>query len=324
MLPVILEGRRVKVADRFSMSFQRTLRVPEDGRRYPLPPGLGAFPLHDVAECRSTVPAAWRAPYHFLIPMYQREALWIGFDGAWWKPNAVSISMGSINALTGKQAEPGLHHPQDYLVCPNQPWIAGFHVKPGVVRQFVAMPLGSGYTVEEQLSCDDARGVMSITVYEPKSGRFPDRPPAEPKITSPVPLAVRGFEMGLAAGGQITQKLYPDPYGLDVWDQETFQSVFLHIVNSEQFRRITGREPPSTPIDMQTYAAYGFPWFELCDEHLGDIESSDRLATTHTVGEVEAASGGTIDEGGRSSPSPVSRLKTLRHRAKGKTPEGNQ
>jgi hypothetical protein len=32
--------------------------------------------------------------------------------------------------------------PQNYLVLPEQPWLDGFAVRKGVIRQFVAMPLG--------------------------------------------------------------------------------------------------------------------------------------------------------------------------------------
>ena len=33
-----------------SVDIQRTLRIPDDGRDYPLPPGLGAFPLRHVDD----------------------------------------------------------------------------------------------------------------------------------------------------------------------------------------------------------------------------------------------------------------------------------
>ena len=48
----------------------------------------------------------------------------------------------------------GLIHAEaeDYFEVPEQPWLDGFCTGSGVVRQFVAMPLGSGYTVEEQVT----------------------------------------------------------------------------------------------------------------------------------------------------------------------------
>ena len=51
----------------------------------------------------------------------------------------------------GVRTSSELHRrPQDYLVTSNQPWLDGFVVEKGVIRQFVTMPLGAGYTVEEQ------------------------------------------------------------------------------------------------------------------------------------------------------------------------------
>ena len=32
------------------VEFERTLRIPDDGRDYPLPPGLGNFPLRHVDD----------------------------------------------------------------------------------------------------------------------------------------------------------------------------------------------------------------------------------------------------------------------------------
>ena len=41
---------------------------------------------------------------------------------------------------------------QDYLVPPHQHWIDGIAVEAGKVRQFVAMPVGQGYSVEAQMT----------------------------------------------------------------------------------------------------------------------------------------------------------------------------
>jgi hypothetical protein len=40
---------------------QRTFRIPDDGRTYPLPPGLGAFPLRHVDDFSDCLPPAWRS-----------------------------------------------------------------------------------------------------------------------------------------------------------------------------------------------------------------------------------------------------------------------
>ncbi|HYO00567.1 MAG TPA: hypothetical protein VET27_01165 [Mycobacterium sp.] len=40
----------VDPAASLQVSFQRTLRVPDDGKQYGLPPGLGSFPPHPVED----------------------------------------------------------------------------------------------------------------------------------------------------------------------------------------------------------------------------------------------------------------------------------
>lgn len=97
--------------------------------------------------------------------MSRSEALWLSFSGppledrgtAW--PCAIRIATGKIDAATGKPWVSGLDRgPQNYLVHPGQPWLDGYCVERGVIRQFVAMPLGEGYTAEEQLTGGGSTG----------------------------------------------------------------------------------------------------------------------------------------------------------------------
>jgi hypothetical protein len=299
MTKVYVEHGRLRVGDRFSVSFQRTLRIPDDGREYPLPPGLGPFPLKAVSGYADRVPAAWRERGGFFIPMYQREALWLGFDGAEWKPNAVKVGIGGIDAVSGEPWHRRLHaNPQDYLVCPDQPWLDGINAGEGFIRQFVAVPLGSGYTVEGQLTGDERVGGMELVVFEPKPGIFPDQPPPA-RDASLDQMAIESAEpaaMGLAAGGRMTQAIYPDPYGIETWDPASGVSVAIHIVNSEQYRALTGEDPPPSPVDARTYTEHGFPWFELYDEARGDVAPAEPFRKVRSTAELDAAAGKTGED----------------------------
>ncbi len=42
-----------------SIDFQRTLRIPDDGREYPLPAGLGSFPLSHIEDFSDRTPKSW-------------------------------------------------------------------------------------------------------------------------------------------------------------------------------------------------------------------------------------------------------------------------
>lgn len=101
--------------------------------------------------------------------------MWISFEAT--APFMVKIYAGGVNAISGE------HHAedratklrrlelnsrdesiQDYVVAGYQQWFDGFAVSPGVVRQFVAMPLGAGYTVEGQLTGRESVGGLQIEV----------------------------------------------------------------------------------------------------------------------------------------------------------------
>ena len=312
---------RVRVADstvhigpRFALTLYRTLRIPDDGRTYPLPPGLGPFPVLKVADYRERVPVTWKKDGGVFIPMYQREALWLGFEAAAWKPNAVQVGVGRVNAVSGEAWGAGLGAaPQNYLVCPNQPWLDGINAGAGFIRQFVAMPLGSGLTVEEQVRGTEEFGGIQILVYEPRPGRFPARPPPEPdeeSLEGMVPPAGVPVEMGLGAGGKIRQKIYPDPYGLAIWEAEPRGRLTVHIVNSEQFHALTGRPIPPTPVSPRLYAEHGLPWFDLYDASEGDVPAPAALKAVAAVKAEDVETGASLDL----SKSPVHKLRRKGHR----------
>ncbi len=287
MLDVTIDKEMIRIGERFAVTFQRTLRIPDDERAYPLPPGLGRFPILKVEDYVDHVPPLWRERGGAFIPMYQREALWLGFHAAPWKPNAVKIAVGRVNAISGKPDDAALHTDhQDYVVCPEQPWLDGVHTGHGLVRQFVAMPLGLGYTVEASMTGVETFGGLQITVYEPKPGRFPEERPIKPDtgpLRSAMPKPAGMASMGLGAGGTMKQKIYPDPYGIEVWDQDDYGRIFIHLINSAEFFAITGLQPPPTPIDAKAYTEHGLPWFDLYDETKGDVAPSGRLAKVKTI-----------------------------------------
>ena len=54
---------------------------------------------------------------------------------------------GKVCAVSGEPWSDDLDADgQNYVVAPDQPWFDGYCVDKGVIRQFIAMPLGKGYT----------------------------------------------------------------------------------------------------------------------------------------------------------------------------------
>lgn len=56
-----------------SIQFQRTLRIPDDGTDYPLPPGLGEFPLRHLDDYVRRLPSEWLRRGGVIMPMHQRQ-----------------------------------------------------------------------------------------------------------------------------------------------------------------------------------------------------------------------------------------------------------
>ncbi|MCY3785069.1 MAG: hypothetical protein OXG79_14975 [Chloroflexi bacterium] len=270
----------VHEAARCSIDFQRTLRIPDDGADYFLPPGLGSFPLRHLDDYARQAPRDWLQRGGVLMPMHQAEAMWISF-GAESYPFAVKIAAGKTCALTGDAWANHLNtDPQDYLVLPEQPWLDGFCVAKGIVRQFVAMPLGEGYSVEEQLTGAAEHGGLQIIAYPMKAERYAEMvaDPGEDADVVYGPVQVSApLDMGLAPGGRMRQEIYEDEYGLDAWDQRHASRCFVTIANSTQWMALTGERPPTDPPKARDYTEAGLPWFDYYGGDLKALEETEKM-----------------------------------------------
>lgn len=303
---------------RLNISFQRTLRIPDDDRSYHLPPGLGRFPLVHTDDYEKNVPEKWLQHGGVIMPMYQSEAMWIYFGGyqeprrrsAY--PFAIKICTGKINAVTGEEYTNGLkRNPQDYVVSPKQPWLDGYCVKKGEIRQFVAMPLGEGYTAEEQITGEAEHGGLQITVYPMKGNRyealFPKEellPMQEQSISTgswgalptvacmAAPGApMQAKEMGLAPGGKMKQEIYTDDFKLEDWDLENSSRCFVHITNSTTWAEITGKLPLHLPPSANDYTYAGLPWFDYYDADAKIIKGSAKLSKLQSAQKMSLEKG---------------------------------
>jgi hypothetical protein len=291
---------------KMAIHFQRTLRIPDNGKHYPLPPGLGAFPLRHVEDYAARVPADWRERCGVMLPLYQAEAMWISFGWRWFRrgyPCAIKIAAGKINAVSGKPWKPELDASErDYVVVPEQPWLDGFCVAKDVIRQFVAMPLGSGYSVEEQITGKAEHGGLQIIVYPMKKERYEvilrERQQAPRHMNGidqvrrrAVSCAAGGRAMGLAAGGRMKQQIYADPYGLEAWDQAVSSRCFVTLVDAVQWLEVTGEAPPTRPPTAADYSRAGLPWFDYYAADLETLAGAPALTLVKSVAEMAAEKG---------------------------------
>jgi hypothetical protein len=320
--------------DRLRVTFERTLRIPDDGRAYPLPPSFGSFPVRRVDDYSERVPAEWRAHGGVFLPMYQREAMWLRFQAK--RATALQVAVGKVCAITGERFRNALGgSPQNYVVPPHQPWLDGICVKKGLIRQFVAMPLGTGATVEGQVTGEESVGGVQLRALPPKPGRVPEStawfggasgsvgacPPAMACAPAAPMRARAAGAMGLAAGGRMKQSIYADPYGSDAWDETPASRCFVHLVSSELWREITGEPPPSTPITPREYQRAGLPWFELYAEQAPALDGSSILAHVKSVKELDAEKSSLpLQDDSPLEPAPV---KTIWHHVTSFVRDGN-
>ncbi|KAF2118753.1 integral membrane protein [Lophiotrema nucula] len=187
-----LKGDASVIVDNdLKISFHRTVRVPDNQQVSFLPPDLGAFPLKPVSQFAHKLPPDMAGKGGLFLPMFQSEAMWIDFSCSYNKAYMIKVYVGGVNAISGEPAvetaatklrrmqklyargiapKADKASPlQDYMVVPKQPWLDGIADSNGTVRQFVAMPLGSGYSVESQITGMDSMGGLQLEVTPVKA-----------------------------------------------------------------------------------------------------------------------------------------------------------
>lgn len=278
-----------------SVTFQRTLRIPESGLHH-LPPGLGAFPLRRVADYPETAPADWQKRGGVMLPVYQREAMWLSFHSS--QPAALQVGVGKVCAVSGERWRDRLAtDPQNYAALPQQPWLDGINSGDGYIRQFVAVPLGLGATIEGQVTGAEVHGGVQLRAvgltpsalkkWHKERADTLRRAKETDFLAMAAPAAVAGGpDMGLGAGGRMRQEVYKDTRPLADYDEQHAWRVFVHLCSAAQWAAITGEVPPPTPVDRETYVQHGLPWFDYYDADHDDLAASKELAKVKPVGDI--------------------------------------
>jgi hypothetical protein len=315
---VRIDGNTLRLPGGAAVRFVRTLRLPETGT-HPLPPGLGEFPVRRVTYYPDTVPEEWRARGGVMLPMYLREAMWLSFTGTT-EPAALQVGVGKVCAVSGKPWSDRLSRkPQNYVVLPRQPWLDGINSGKGTVRQFVAVPLGLGATVEGQVTGEEVWGGVQLRSFPLRDDRLAEwraqerrraerasavpqggygaampmaMPPAPGGVPAPAmaaaPAARRpraAAAMGLGVGGSMRQEVYQDDRPPSDWADRPAGRVFVHLVTPPEWRRITGEAPPPSPVDRAAYTRAGLPWYDYYDQDAQDLSPTDTLEAVKPVGD---------------------------------------
>jgi hypothetical protein len=213
---------------------QRTIRVPDNRDANALPPSCGEFPIYKVSDYAHNMPDDMARKGGVFIPMYQREAMWVQFHST--TQFAIKMYVGGVNAVSGfpmveneKTKEKRLKmlnsgkQIQDYMVVPNQPWLDGIVSEDGKIRQFVAKPKGTGFSVEAQVTGEENVGGMQFEIIPVKKNlpeqleiRYEDR--QQKVVTRSITLASKGLT---AESTWIdVKKVVRDEFDVSIKDQQ--------------------------------------------------------------------------------------------------------
>ncbi len=250
---------------RLTIEFQRTLRIPDGEREFPLLPGLGRFPLFPVGTLLEQGAAPWMDRVEAMLPMYQSEAMWLSFRPSYsvahetYYPFAVKIRSGPKDAVSGRAWSSSLHrNPQDYLVLEEQSWLGGYSNGHGLVHQFVAVPFGNHENARSDSATQDNRGRIQIDVLPMTRRAYDLYYPTDSwkkhlAATSTRPATDDELERG-SRDELEPQQLKRNSFRHEDWDREARSTYSIHLANSLQWCAMTGSPPPSPPLSARLAA----------------------------------------------------------------------
>lgn len=152
---------------------------------------------------------------------------------------------------------------QNYIVRPRQHWLDGIATSNGKVSQFVVDSVGSGYSVEAQVTGIDSIAGLQFEIIPQK--HFGGSDAYELKSPEEMKSATKVKEMSIAPGGLIHQVIVDDTFSARNRDTEYSTMFNVQLIDVASCGAL-GIPVPSTPVTAQTYAEHGYPFFKMYEE----------------------------------------------------------
>ncbi len=190
--------------------------------------------------------------------------MWLKFNAK--EPFALKIYTGGVNAISGvpinESAEDMLKRlkladnkvKQDYVVLPEQPWLDGIATDDGRIRQFVAMPKGSGYSVEAQVTGEEKMGGLQFEVTPIKRGC-----PEKLRISIVGEIVPKNHELNLRENGLSDsstildlKKLIEKEYSIPVNSQQLQVTNKLHSLSLNDTARFSEMWVPNVSASSKS------------------------------------------------------------------------
>ena len=209
--------------------------------------GNDRVPLFHIDDYTQDLPDAWVKRGGLIAPVRSGQKLRIKLSGNY--PFAIKIATGKVNAITGEPWSDHLNFDQqDYLLSSRQSTFSGFRRPDGTIHQFVVSPMGVGATIEEEVTGAAEFGGIQLVAYPLSASTYQKSrsetrfsinlsPEAEERIKA---AALK--PLGLAAAEPVQEELIKaDYYSPQDWDTRQSRRCFIHLLDREDFLRITGR-----------------------------------------------------------------------------------
>ncbi|KAH7110760.1 hypothetical protein EDB81DRAFT_831581 [Dactylonectria macrodidyma] len=290
-----------------TVTFSRTLRVPEDSTTYYPPARLSDFPVVNMKHLEGKLPESMTQKTGVVVPMYPREALVLSFlshshdtsryiygrgspGGA--QDLAIKVLTGGINAISGLPATEGVASDrQDHITVPAQQRLDGFNVVSkdgrGMVRQFVSMPVGEGYSVESQITGVEKYNGLQLILAPPFIGpcKFWLDKGRERRLVELSRLNESSSSIGLAAGmrlrmsGKDLTELWRKRHekALDRLDSESWSASGKSFGQNTSRRSLCGIRPLQAHEVLQPFLGRFEPVQPLVLEPVFDITITIKL-----------------------------------------------
>jgi len=204
-------------------------------------------PLFHIDDYAGVLPGAWVKRGGLIAPVRPGQKLRISLAGHY--PFAIKVATGKVNAINGAPWSDFLNFDQqDYLVSSYQYTFSGFRRPDGAIHQFVVSPMGVGATIEEEVTGTAEFGGIQLMAYPLSAAAYQKSrsetrfsinlsPEAEDRIKAS-PLK----PLGLAASEPVQEELVlVDDYSPQDWDTRQSRRCFIHLLDRDDFLRITGR-----------------------------------------------------------------------------------
>jgi hypothetical protein len=131
------------------------------------------------------------------------------------------------------------------------------------IRQFVAMPLGSGYLPDDGINSPNRFGRLELIAYPMAGEAFNLRYPRDawqerlPGLDLSAPIELAGNqEQHTGQDALQRQRVEEGLFPIRDWDQSDPEHYTMHLVNSLHWCAITGGPPPMSParavMDQET------------------------------------------------------------------------